>query len=295
MSFSREQKIGVLYGLAAFGFWGFVPIYFKALQHVLPLEILGHRVIWSVPLRALLITLGRDWNALRLALYSRKVLGMLFVSSTLVAFNWFVYIYAVNTDRVLQASLGYFINPLVNVLLGIMFLRERLRPLQAIAVLFAAAGTITLTVSHGTVPWIALALASLFGLYGLLRKMVRIESVNGLFVETSLLFPFALGYLVFRGMKGVGSFGAIDWQTTMLLILAGAVTTFPLVWFTSAVRRLRYATIGILQYLAPTIQFFLAILCYNEPFTLTSLLTFACIWAGLVIYMVDSLSLQYER
>jgi chloramphenicol-sensitive protein RarD len=277
----------VLFALAAFGFWGIVPVYFKAVQHVAPFEILCHRVVWSVPFTALLITLSRDWRVLLKAVITRKVLGTLFLSATLVATNWFIFIYAILTDRLLQASLGYFINPLVNVLLGIMFLRERLRSLQILAVFLAAAGTFNLTVNYGMLPWISLALAFSFGFYGLLRKTVLIESVNGLFVETSLLFPFAVVYLLFQAVKGVGAFGVIDWQTTTLLGLAGLVTSLPLVWFTSAARRLKYSTLGLVQYIAPSLQFLLAVLCYHEPFTRVYLLTFGCIWAGLAIFAVD--------
>jgi chloramphenicol-sensitive protein RarD len=209
------------------------------------------------------------------------------MSASLVACNWFVFIYAVATDQVLEASLGYFINPLVNVLLGMVFLRERLRPWQGVAVLLAAAGTLVLTVSYGRVPWIALVLAFSFGVYGLVRKTVRIESLNGLFVETTLLSPVALGYLLLVGLQGQGRFLAGDAGTSGLLVLAGAITALPLVWFTSGARRLTYTTVGLLQYLAPTLQFLLAVAVYGEPFTMVHLLTFTLIWAGLSIFMLD--------
>jgi len=287
LSDSRGRRVGVLYGLAAFGFWGLVPIYFKAVAHVPPLEILAHRVVWSVVLTAALLSLGRGWRGLQAAAASPRLLGILFMSAALVSCNWFVFIYAVATDQVLEASLGYFINPLVNVLLGMVFLRERLRPWQGVAVLLAAAGTIVLTVSYGRLPWIALVLAFSFGVYGLVRKTVRIESLNGLFVETTLLSPVALGYLVFLGLQGHGRFLAGDVRTSLLLVLAGAVTALPLVWFTSGARRLTYTTVGLLQYLAPTLQFLLAVLVYGELFTGVHLLTFTLIWAGLSIFMLD--------
>jgi chloramphenicol-sensitive protein RarD len=277
----------VLYGLAAFGFWGLVPIYFKAVAHVPPLEILAHRVVWSVFLTAALLSLGGGWRGLQAAAASPRLLGILLMSATLVSCNWFVFIYAVATDQVLEASLGYFINPLVNVLLGMVFLRERLRPWQVVAVLLAAAGTIVLTVSYGRLPWIALVLAFSFGVYGLVRKTVRVESLNGLFVETTLLSPVALGYLLFLGIQGHGRFLAGDVRTSVLLALAGVVTALPLVWFTSGARRLTYTTVGLLQYLAPTLQFLLAVVVYGEPFTAVHLLTFTLIWAGLAIFMLD--------
>ncbi|MBU2499285.1 MAG: EamA family transporter RarD [Proteobacteria bacterium] len=286
---SQEEKTGVLYALFAFAFWGLVPIYFKAVDHVSPLEVVAHRVLWSVPVTALLITLNRDWRALRQALSSRKVLATLFLTAVLVATNWFLFIYAVTTNRVLDASLGYYINPLVNVLLGIVFLKERLKPLQLAAVLLAAAGTTNLTIHHGRFPWIALVLGITFGFYGLLRKTVRIESVNGLFVETGLVSPFALGCLVIIGLKGTLAFGTVDWETTLLLLLAGAVTTFPLVSFTAGARRIRYSTLGLLQYLGPTIMFLLAVFLYNEAFTLINLITFCLIWTALALFAIDSL------
>lgn len=295
MPVSREQNIGVLFALAAYGFWGLVPFYFKAVGNVSALEILSHRIIWSVPMTAILIVLARDWAKLREALDSPGVLKTLFITALLVASNWLTFIYAVNTGRVLQASLGYYICPLVNVLLGVFFLKERLRPLQILSVLFAAAGTAILTIHYGRFPWIALFLAFSFSIYGLLRKTIRIESVNGLFVETTLIFPFAAGYLVYLVIHGGISFGAADHRTTLLLILAGAVTTFPLVWFTSAARRLQYKTMGLLQYIAPSLMFLLAVFRYGEPFTVINLLTFGCIWTGLAIYLFDTLLLQRDQ
>jgi chloramphenicol-sensitive protein RarD len=289
---TRNQRIGVLFALGAFGFWGLVPIYFKALQHVAPLDILCHRVAWSVPFTAGLILVGRQWRSLREAVRVSSVLRTLFLSATLVALNWFVFIYAVTTNRVIHASLGYFINPLVNVILGMVFLRERLGRWQTVAVLLAATGTLILTIRQGQLPWISLALAFSFGFYGLLRKTVRIESLNGLFVETSLLFPFAFAYLAFAAWKGAGAFGAVNWQTTLLLALAGAVTSVPLVWFTSAVRKLTYSSIGLLQYLSPTLQFALAVFLYGEAFTVAHQVTFGFIWTGLAIFMADSLYKQ---
>ncbi len=288
MSASREQKLGVSGALAAYSFWGLVPVYFKAVGHVSPLEILSHRVVWSVPLTAFLIALARDWSGLRRSLAAAGVWRILLVTALLVTTNWLVFIYAVNTDRLLQASLGYYINPLVNVLLGVVFLGERLRPLQVLAVLFAAAGTANITFQFGRFPWIAMVLAFSFGIYGLLRKTVRIEAVHGLFVETTLISPFALGYLIGQGTTGGLAFGTMDFKTTGLLLLAGAVTTFPLVWFTSAARRLRYSTMGLLQYLAPSLMFILAVFRYGESFSLINLITFGCIWSGLAIFVFDS-------
>ncbi len=289
---STGQRQGVVYALAAFVFWGLGPIYFKAVGHVPPLELLAHRIVWSVALTALLITIGRRWGRLREGLASRQTVGTLLLTAALVALNWFVYIYAVATDRIVEASLGYFINPLVNVLLGLVFLGERLRPAQVVAVMLALAGTLNLTVSYAALPWIALVLAFSFGFYGLLRKTVGIESLNGLFVETSLLLPVALGYVLLLAWRGEGSFIAIERRTDLLLLCAGVYTTLPLVWFTSAARRLRYITIGVLQYIAPSLQLLLGVVAYGEPFTRSHWITFGLIWTGLAVFMADALATQ---
>jgi chloramphenicol-sensitive protein RarD len=285
-----EQRSGIGWALAAFGLWGVGPVYFKAVGYVPPLELLAHRVVWCVTLTALLIALGRDWGQLRKGIRDRRTLGTLAFSAALVAVNWFTYIYAVTTDRIVEASLGYFINPLVNVLLGMLFLGERLTRRQLLAVLLALAGTLNLTLSVGAPPWIALTLAVCFGFYGLMRKTVRIEAVNGLFVETAMLAPFASGYLLWLAWRGEGALGTIDLRTDALLLLAGVVTALPLVWFTRAARRLRYITIGLLQYIAPTLQLLIGVLVYGESFTQAHWVTFGLIWAALAVFTWDAIS-----
>ena len=276
------------YATAAFLFWGFIPIYFKAVQNVPSLTIACHRIVWSIPFTVLLITLINDWKNLWDALLARKVLIILFLSTILFAINSVVYIYAIVIGRILEASLGYFINPLINVLLGMIFLRERLRPLQILAVLMAVAGTLNLSFEYGKIPWIALSLAFSFSLYGLLRKTVRIESLNGLFVETSLITPFALAYLMYPAIKGVDIFGQFDFKTGFLLVMSGIVSTLPLLWFTSGARRLRYSTIGLLQYLGPSLNLLLAVFYYHEAFTISYFITFILIWTGLAVFILDS-------
>lgn len=290
-----KQKSGVAYAVAAYSFWGLIAIYFKAVQHVTPLEILIHRIIWSVPVTALLISFARDWKSLKAALSSKKVVGTLLLTALLVASLWLVFIYAVNSNRLLQASLGYYINPLVNVLLGVIFLKERLRFFQITAVILAAIGTANLTFHYGEFPWIAFVLALTGGFYGLLRKTVQIESVNGLFIETSLISPFALAFLIYSGLQGNMAFGTVDWQTTGLLVLAGAITVFPMVWFTCAARRLRYSSLGLLQYISPSLMFGLAVYHYHEPITPAKIITFLFIWTGLAFFVIDSLYLQKKK
>lgn len=284
----RESMMGVGFGLSAFLFWGIAPLYFKLVQHVAPVEILAHRIVWSAGLLALLVWVMGRWREVATVLTSRRLLLPLIGSATILAGNWFVYIVAVNEGHVLQASLGYYINPLVNVLLGMLFLKERLRLPQSIAVGLATTGVLVMVAAAGEVPWVALFLGFSFGFYGLIRKLVRVESMVAVFIEAAVLVPPALIFLVYRGQTG-GSFGAVDLRTDLLLIAAGLVTLLPLVWFGAAARRLSLSTLGILQYIAPTGQFLLAVLLFGEIFTPVHMVTFACIWAGLAIYTIDAL------
>jgi len=281
------DRRGLVCGVVAFGMWGLVPIYFKAVTHVPALEVLCHRVIWSVVLLALIVHRRGLWSEVRIALRSGKTLGVLLLTTLLIANNWFIFIWAVNTNRVLDASLGYFINPLVNILLGVVLLRERLSRAATLSVALATLG-VTYQVAHGEgVPWIALVLAFSFGLYGLLRKTARVGSVVGLGLETALLAPVALVYLEWLRRHGTGGFGGGDSTTDILLIAAGVVTAIPLIFFTSAARRLPLSTMGFLQYLAPTGQFLLAVLAYGEPLTIDHLITFGCIWLALGVFTWD--------
>jgi chloramphenicol-sensitive protein RarD len=290
---NSQKKSGVPFAVFAFTFWGLAPVYFKAVSHVTPFEVLAHRIIWSVPITAALITLLHGWPELRQALNNKTVLRTLLLTSLLVAVNWFTFIYAIGSNQVLASSLGYFINPLVNVAMGMVFLKERLRRPQILAILLATAGTINQTIQYGSLPWISLVLAFTFGTYGYLRKTVQIESLAGLFVETSLLFAPALGYLIIIGFNGHLAFGTLGGTTTVLLILAGVVNTAPLISFTIGARRLPLTVLGLCQYIAPTLHFTLAVFIYREPFGVGDLLTFILIWTGLGIFMTDSFA--YHR
>jgi chloramphenicol-sensitive protein RarD len=211
------------------------------------------------------------------------------LSTGIVSLNWLVYIWAVFTERVLETSLGYFINPLVSVLLGVIFLGERLRPWQVVAVALAGVGVLNLAFGAADFPWIALTLAFSFGTYGLIRKTVAVGSVDGLLVETTLLLPFAIAFLAYLAITGGGNFATGGLQISVLLVLAGPATALPLIWFTSAARRLRLSTVGFFQYIAPSCQFLLAVVLFGEPFTTTHLITFACIWLALALFTADSL------
>ena len=283
-------RAGLAYGLAAYGWWGLVPIYFKAVAHVPAPQVLAHRVIWSVVLLAVLMRAFGRWRAAGQALRHRRTVVTLLGTTVLIATNWFVFIWAVAHAQVLQGSLGYFVNPLVNVLLGAVFLGERLRRRQAMSVALAAVGVTYLTLSYGRFPTIALLLASTFGFYGLLRKTAAVDALVGLTLETALLTPVAIGYLIWLASRGESAFGGGSWRTDVLLALGGVVTAVPLLWFANAVRRLRLATIGFLQYIAPTMQFLLAVAIFGEPFTARHAVAFGCIWAALSMYSLDALA-----
>ncbi len=285
---SKDSRLGAAYALGAFFLWGISPLYFKAVDQVPIFEVLAHRILWSVIFLFLLLTAGRRWALLRAALREPRTLTMLMLSTLVVSVNWFFFIWAIANDRVLESSLGYYINPLVNVLLGTIFLRERLTKWQMVAVGLAAIGVLNLTLQVGTLPWVSLLLASTFGIYGLIRKTIKVESVDGLFVETSIVLPLAVGYLVYLAINGQAAFGSLDLQTDLLLIAAGLVTAIPLIWFTSGARRLNYSTVGLFQYLAPTCQFLLAVLAFGEAFTWAHVVTFSCIWTALAIYSTQS-------
>ncbi len=287
MSHSPEARRGVVYGLLAYGFWGLVPVYFKAVASVPPLEVLAHRVVWSALVLAAFVAARGRGAALLEAARDRRTLLTLGASAVLIALNWYVFIWAVGHGRVLQASLGYFINPLVNVLLGVVFLRERLRRPQVASVALAGAGVAWLAASQRQVPVIALVLAASFGLYGLLRKRVRADALTGLTAETLLLFGPALAWLLRRDAEGALVFLHRDAGIDLLLLAAGPVTAAPLLWFANAARRLRLATVGFLQYLSPSLQFSLAVAAYGERFGPAHRVAFACIWAALALYSWD--------
>lgn len=283
-----DAGTGLIFGIIAYLVWGFFPIYFKAIASVPPLQVVSHRIAWSVAFVALLISWRGRWGDLRAAVAERSSLLILMASAILIAINWLVFIIAVEGGQVLQSSLGYFITPFVSVLLGLIFLKERMRRLQLAGLFLAAIGVVILTVSNGSFPWTALTLALTFGSYGLLRKVVKVDSLIGLTVETIFLAPVACGYLLFVTLRGEGAFLAGGTQISLLLASAGVVTAVPLLLFSAAARRLRLATIGFLQYITPTLHFLLAVLVYDEPFSTIHLASFLLIWAGLASYSWDA-------
>lgn len=285
---ASATRSGILYAAAAYLAWGLSPIYWKLLAGVGAVEILAHRIVWSALLLAVWMAALRRGGEVRAAFRSPRVLATLAATTVLIAVNWGTYIWAVNASRLVEASLGYYVNPLVTVLLALVVLGERLSRARWAALALAGAGVVTLAVEVGRPPWVALVLAFSFAFYSLLRKTVRAEPETGLFVETLLLAPLAAGYLGWLEAAGRGALGHTGTGTFLLLAGAGVVTTVPLVWFTRGARRLPLATVGFLQYLSPTMQFLLGVFVYREPFDSGKLMAFLVIWAALVLFTWDT-------
>lgn len=281
-------RAGVLFALAAYTMWGVAPIYFKLIAEVPAAEILVHRIVWSAVVLVLLAAIARHYKKVSIALRQPRVLLILALSGLLLAGNWLLFIWAVNNDHILDASLGYYINPLLNVLLGYLFLSERFRPMQLVAMALAVTGVVILVISHGQLPWISLVLACSFGVYGLLRKTVSVDSLPGLLIETSMMVPFALIY--WWGFA-TSEQGLLHYSTdvNLLLLSAGIITTAPLLCFTAAARRIRYSTLGFFQYIGPSIMFLIAVFVYGEPLEPARLTTFGFVWVALALFSLDSL------
>lgn len=291
---ASAPRHGLLYGLAAYGLWGLVPAYFKALGGVPPLEILAHRVAWSVVFLGLVVTALRRWPDLLRCLRRPRLMAALGLSAVLITANWLVYIYGVATGRIVHTSLGYYITPLANVLFGLLVFGERLRAGQWAALALATTGVLVLVVAAGELPWIALCLPVSFGLYALVRKKAPVDSLLGLTIETALLLPAALAALAYWAWSGALSWGAAGRATDALLASSGVVTAVPLLCFGAAARRLSMSTLGFLQYTAPSLQFLQAVLFFGEPFTRGRAVSFGFIWAALAVYSLDS-ALAYRR
>jgi chloramphenicol-sensitive protein RarD len=280
---SRET-LGLIAGIACFTTWGLIPIYWKLLAAVPATEIIAHRFVWTTIFLSILLSWQRRWPELIANVRSPRARIYCLTGGLAIASNWFLFIYAVNTGRVVETSLGYFMTPLMNVLFGAVFLRERLTRLQFVSVLLAALGVLNLTFGYGRFPWIAVSLCVTFGLYGLLRKQSGTGAIPGLFIETILLVPFAFAFLLYLQYSGALMFGRVGSPLSILLISTGVVTAIPLFWFGYATRHLRLITVGFLQYLSPIGSFFLGVFLYHEPFTRGHLITFALIWLALALF-----------
>lgn len=285
---SSALRLGFLCCLGCYTIWGALPLYFRALDHIRPEEMLAHRIIWSVPTGLILIMIARNWQQLRAALTRQHVLW-LSVSAILIGVNWLTYIWAVSEERVMEASLGYYINPLVNVLIGAVFFSERLRPAQWVAVGLAALGVAIMTSALGYLPWVALILCFTFAFYSVIRKQVQVDSRAGFVVEAAILAPLALIWLGwFLGQPGGRLIGDGGWDIPLLLV-SGPITAVPLILFAIAAKRLRLSTIGMMQYLGPTLQFAISVFVFKEAFGLTHAIAFAFIWTALIVFTLDSL------
>ncbi|KZN41380.1 EamA family transporter RarD [Pseudoalteromonas luteoviolacea] len=289
MTADANVRQGYIYATLAFIMWGLAPIYFKSIAQVDALEILVHRVIWSVVFIFIVISLRNNWDKVRKVLGNAKVMMMLVVTALLLGFNWGLFIWAVNNGYMLDASLGYYINPLLNVFLGMLFLSEKLRPGQKIAVLLASTGVIIQLISFGSFPYIAMSLACSFAIYGLLRKKMAVESLPGIFIESLILLPLALGYWYMLEPSSTSNMLDNALNLNLLLIVAGIVTTLPLLSFTAAAKRLPYSTLGFFQYIGPSLMFALAVMFYGEEFDIERAVTFVFIWGALLLFSVDSL------
>lgn len=286
---ASDNAKGFTAALTAFLAWGLLPVYWKSLITVTPLEILCHRILWSLVFISIILTFKRRWAETFATLASPRSLLILVGSSLCIGGNWLLYIWAVNNNHVVETSLGYYMNPLVNILFGFIFFKERLNTLQYIAIGLAALGVANSIFSYGELPWISLYLAISFACYGLLRKIAAVESLPGLFLETMVLGPAALGWLLHLEWTGTSGFLAGNFHIDLLLMGAGAATALPLVGFAYGARRLQLSTLGILQYSAPSIAFLLGVFVYKEPFGPSHMLTFALIWSGLAVYTADSI------
>jgi len=284
----RESLTGVTCASTAFLIWGLSPMYWKVLHNIPALEIIMHRVVWSFFFLLVVLIFQRHWNEFVAAIKNRRTFLVLFPTTMLLGFNWFIYIWAINNDHILQASLGYFINPLINVLLGMIFLKERLRSLQTISLVLAGIGVLYLTLHYGEFPWISLSLAFAFGFYGLIRKMATVSALVGLSIEMLVLSGPAWAYILFLESKGTGALFRISAKIDFFLMGAAFLTAFPLLMFTIGARRMNLSTLGFLQYIAPSCMFLLGVFLYNEPISSAQIITFVLIWTALGIYSIDS-------
>lgn len=288
MDKNDQGTAGAIAAICAFVFWGMAPVYWKQLAHVPAFEVLCHRVLWSLFFVGILLSIRSGWGAFKTIFTSKRTMFLLTLSGLLIGGNWGLYIWAVNSGMVLQTSLGYYITPLVSMLLGVAIFKDKIRPIQLCAVLLVVSGVGTQLVMVGELPWVSLVLAFSFGLYGLLRKLANVESLAGLMFETVLLVPFVLYYLVTLELQDTASFMHVNTMTDMYLVGAGVITSLPLMAFAYAACRLRLTTLGLLQYIAPSLAFLQGVFLFNEPFSMGHLLTFMFIWSALALYSGES-------
>ena len=291
---AKKNKAGMLYGAFSFVLWGVLPLYWKLLQAVPPLEILYHRIFWSFVIMVAVVFLSKKWESMVDIFCDVRKLIPVFLCGILISINWYIYIYAVNTDQVIEASMGYYMTPLVMVMLGVTVFKERLNRWQLSAIVLAALGVIIVTVQYGRVPWIALVLACSFAIYGLVKKMVAVDSIIGLTMETLIVMPVALFFIIKLETGGTGTFVTAPFALSLILAGSGIVTATPLLLYARGIEKTTFSMIGFLQYIAPSINLFLGIFVFKEHFTLSHLISFCFIWAGLVIFTMSNVGILRE-
>jgi len=279
---------GIWYAIGAYAWWGFFPIYWKLLKHVPALQLIGHRIVWSFAALIIVILIIRQWKEFRESVFSYKVLRLYLLAAILIAVNWFIYVWAVNAGHIVETSLGYYINPLLSVLMGVIFFRERLSLWQWIPIGMAGMGVLYLTISLGTLPWIALILAFSFASYGLVKKVAPLSSLHGLTLETFILLVPATAFILYSEKTGTGAFLHYGWVSDLMIVGAGVITTIPLLLFASAAKRIPLSFVGILQYIAPTIQFLIGVLLYKEQFSTEQFIGYSLVWIALIIFGFNS-------
>ncbi len=289
-----DNTAGVFYGSSAFILWGLLPLYWKLLEAVPAIEILAHRVFWSFVVVTLVVVLTGGWKTLLLSLANRKKLLLIFSCGFIISLNWFTYIYAVNSGFVIEASMGYYINPLVVVLLGVTVFREKLGRWQLTALLLATAGVLLITLQYGRIPWIALLLAGTFAAYGLIKKIIRLDPVSGLVLETFIVMPIALLYIVSLERSGTGALGTMPLFTVFILAGTGIITAAPLFFYARGIEKTTFSMMGFLQYIAPTINLLLGIFVFREYFSLIHLISFCFIWVALIIFTLSNVGILKE-
>lgn len=280
---------GIIYAISAYLIWGLLPVYLKWLHAVPALQIISHRIVWACVLLVGVIVISRQWRAFMANLLAPGILRIYCIAAVLIAINWLTYVWAVNAGFIVEVSLGYFINPVISVVLGVIFLHERLRPWQWLPVAMVVSGVLYLTFSYGALPWLALVLAFSFGTYGLIKKTAPVGALHGLTLETGILLVPALAYLIYANASGHGAFLHADTSVSALLIAAGPITAIPLLLFAAAAQRIPLTLVGILQYIAPSLQFLLGVLVYHEPFSHAQLIGYGIVWAALIIFAMEGL------
>lgn len=289
-----QNKAGIFFGIAAYTAWGVLPLYWKLLQIIPALEILAHRILWSFIFVTLIVIFTGGWKALGSVLNNKKKLLLIFCCGFIISINWFVYIFAINTNHVIEASMGYFINPLVVVLLGVVVLKEKLSRWQLAALILAASGVLLITVQYGRIPWIALFLAATFALYGLIKKIIKIDPVAGLVLETFIVLPIALTFIINLELNGAGAMNTAPTLTIIILAGTGIITATPLFLYAKGIENTTFSMMGFLQYIAPSINLFLGVVIFKEYFSFYHFLSFCLIWAALVIFTLANLGVLKE-